>query len=74
MDGESVDGSEPSEEPRWILISIQAELSDKDDVLEIVGCFQDISSQKFGERLQTSAAVHAEESKRKLENFIDTTS
>ncbi|KAJ4301335.1 hypothetical protein N0V90_003427 [Kalmusia sp. IMI 367209] len=63
-----------SEEPMWILVSIQPELAEDGEMLEIVGCFQDISSQKWGEKLQAMQADNARESKRKLENFIDTTS
>lgn len=55
-------------------MTIQPELSETGDILEIVGCFQDISRQKFGEKLQAAQALDAQESKRKLENFIDTTS
>ncbi|KAL1595914.1 hypothetical protein SLS60_009604 [Paraconiothyrium brasiliense] len=74
VDGHNADGSGPKEEARWILLSIQPELSEKGELLEIVGCFQDISRQKFGEKLQATQALDAKESKRKLENFIDTTS
>ncbi|KAK7184821.1 hsp90-like protein [Paraphaeosphaeria sporulosa] len=74
VDSQNIEGSWPNEEPRWILLSIQPELSETGDILEIVGCFQDISRQKFGEKLQATQALHAQESKRKLENFIDTTS
>jgi hypothetical protein len=55
-------------------MSIQPELSEEGELLEIVGCFQDISRQKFGEKLQATQALHEKNSKRKLENFIDTTS
>ena len=73
-EGQSNDGSDSTEEPCYILISIQPELSEKGELLEIVGCFQDISKQKLGEKLQATQALQAQESKRKLENFIDTTS
>ncbi|KAF2440887.1 hypothetical protein P171DRAFT_465568 [Karstenula rhodostoma CBS 690.94] len=74
VDHPKIDDSKPKEEPRWILMTIQPELSEKGEILEIVGCFQDISRQKFGEKLQATQALDAQESKRKLENFIDTTS
>ncbi|KAL5434893.1 hypothetical protein PMIN06_011261 [Paraphaeosphaeria minitans] len=74
VDGQTIDGSGSNEEPRWILMSIQPELSETGDIVEVVGCFQDISRQKFGEKLQATQALDAKESKRKLENFIDTTS
>jgi hypothetical protein len=73
-EGQNVDGPKLTDEPCWVLMSIQPELSEEGELLEIVGCFQDISRQKFGEKLQATQALHEKNSKRKLENFIDTTS
>ncbi|KAL5115488.1 hypothetical protein ACEQ8H_006629 [Pleosporales sp. CAS-2024a] len=61
-------------EPVWVLLSIFPELAEDGEVLEIIGCFTDISQQKWGEKLQATQASNAQESKRQLENFIDTTS
>ncbi|KAL1622661.1 hypothetical protein SLS56_008643 [Neofusicoccum ribis] len=58
----------------WILCSAYPELSDAGEVKEIVGCVTDISRQKWGEGLQKQRTEDALESKRQLENFIDTTS
>ncbi|KAH7051315.1 aerobic respiration control sensor protein-like protein arcB [Macrophomina phaseolina] len=58
----------------WILCSAYPELSESGEVREIVGCVTDISRQKWGEGLQKQRTEDALESKRQLENFIDTTS
>lgn len=58
----------------WILCSAYPELSDSGEVKEIVGCVTDISRQKWGEGIQKQRTEDALESKRQLENFIDTTS
>ncbi|KAF2142924.1 uncharacterized protein K452DRAFT_226207 [Aplosporella prunicola CBS 121167] len=63
-----------SENHMWILCSAYPELSDTGDVKEIVGCVTDISRQKWAEGLQKKRTEDALESKRQLENFIDTTS
>ncbi|KAH4000151.1 hypothetical protein HBI81_052540 [Parastagonospora nodorum] len=64
----------PPQESMWVLLSIFPELTEDGEVVEIIGCFTDISQQKWGEKLQATQASNAQESKRQLENFIDTTS
>lgn len=49
-------------------------MSDEGEIVEIIGCITEISQQKWGEQLQAVQATRAKESKRQLENFIDTTS
>ncbi|OCL02455.1 hypothetical protein AOQ84DRAFT_182167 [Glonium stellatum] len=58
----------------WILCSAYPEIGSDDEVKEIVGCVTDISRQKWAEGIQKQRTHHALESKRQLENFIDTTS
>ncbi|EON60987.1 hypothetical protein W97_00197 [Coniosporium apollinis CBS 100218] len=58
----------------WILCSAYPELSEDGEVIEILGCVTDISRQKWGEGMQKQRTEDALESKRQLENFIDTTS
>jgi hypothetical protein len=58
----------------WILCSAYLEIGSNDEVKEIVGCVTDISRQKWTEGIQEQRTHHALESKRQLENFIDTTS
>ncbi|OJD38897.1 hsp90-like protein [Diplodia corticola] len=58
----------------WILCSAYPEVSESGEIKEIVGCVTDISRQKWGEWLQKQRTEDALESKRQLENFIDTTS
>jgi PAS domain-containing protein len=62
------------EQPMWVLTSISPELDENGEVSEILGTITDISQQKWGEKLQATHASRAHESKRQLENFIDTTS
>jgi signal transduction histidine kinase len=57
-----------------VICSIFPELNDEGDVIEIIGSCVNISQQKWGEKLQATQASRARESKRSLENFIDTTS
>jgi signal transduction histidine kinase len=64
----------PEIQPKWVLCSIFPELSDEGEILEIIGCITEISQQKWGEQLQAVQATQAKESKKQLENFIDTTS
>lgn len=63
-----------SESRTWILCSAYPELSEDGVVNEVLGSVTDVSRQKFGEGLQKQRTAHALESKRRLENFIDTTS
>ncbi|KAF1954573.1 hypothetical protein CC80DRAFT_475815 [Byssothecium circinans] len=72
--GEEPDDLNSNQQPMWVLLSVFPELSDDGEVLEIVGCFLDISRQKWGEKIQATQAEYACESKRQLESFIDTTS
>ncbi|KAF2816750.1 uncharacterized protein BDZ99DRAFT_374694 [Mytilinidion resinicola] len=58
----------------WVLCSAWPEIGPDGDVVEIVGCVTDISRQKWAERIQKIRSENALESKRQLENFIDTTS
>lgn len=58
----------------WILCSAYLERGSNDEVKEIVGCVTGISRQKWTEGIQKQRTHHALESKRQLENFIDTTS
>ncbi|KAH7383344.1 hypothetical protein BKA66DRAFT_492648 [Pyrenochaeta sp. MPI-SDFR-AT-0127] len=71
---QNFDDSIPEQQPMWVLCSIMAELTEDGDVLEIVGWITDISQQKWGERLQVAQTSRAQDSKRQLENFIDSTS
>ncbi|UPX17010.1 uncharacterized protein EKO05_0007387 [Ascochyta rabiei] len=68
------DDSVPERQPKWVLTSIFPELSEEGEILEIIGCITEISQQKWGEQLQATQATRAQESKRQLESFIDTTS
>lgn len=86
----SFDDSITDEQPKWVLCSVFPELDEGGAVVEIVGCITDIryvfpshhfhrclsesSQQKWGERLQATHASRAQDSKRQLENFIDSTS
>ncbi|KAF2638197.1 hypothetical protein P280DRAFT_431327 [Massarina eburnea CBS 473.64] len=72
--GPGLDGSVSDQQPMWVLLSSFPELSDTGEVLEIIGCFSDISRQKWGMKLQATQAEYARDSKKQLENFIDTTS
>ncbi|KAF2101968.1 hypothetical protein NA57DRAFT_33761, partial [Rhizodiscina lignyota] len=63
-----------SESRTWVLCSAYPEINENGDVSEVVGCVTDVSRQKFGEGMQKQRAANALESKRRLENFIDTTS
>ncbi|KAF1966518.1 hypothetical protein BU23DRAFT_544183 [Bimuria novae-zelandiae CBS 107.79] len=71
-------GSDPDSEPRecykWILCSCYPESDADNEVLEIVGNVTDISKQKWAETVQKRRTESALESKRHLENFLDTTS
>ncbi|KAH6866299.1 hypothetical protein BKA58DRAFT_387752 [Alternaria rosae] len=69
-----MDDTFPEQEPMWVITSIFPELNEEGEVIEIIGCCTDISQQKWGEKLQATQATRARESKRSLENFIDTTS
>ncbi|KAI4941458.1 hypothetical protein J4E86_010491 [Alternaria arbusti] len=69
-----MDDTFPEQEPMWVITSIFPELDENGEVVEIIGCCTDISQQKWGEKLQATQATRARESKRSLENFIDTTS
>ncbi|KAF1837851.1 hypothetical protein BDW02DRAFT_595148 [Decorospora gaudefroyi] len=71
---QNLDDSVPEQQPMWVICSIFPELNEKGKVIEIIGCCTDISQQKWGEKLQAAQASRARESKRNLENFIDTTS
>jgi PAS domain-containing protein len=62
------------EQPMWVLTSISPEIDENGEVSEILGIITDISQQKWGEKLQATQASRAYESKKQLENFIDTTS
>ncbi|KAH7076289.1 hypothetical protein FB567DRAFT_478898 [Paraphoma chrysanthemicola] len=62
------------DEPMWIICSIFPETTDTGEVVEIIGCVTDISHLKWSEKLKDTQASSAQESKRQLENFIDTTS
>ncbi|KAF2664424.1 aerobic respiration control sensor protein-like protein arcB [Microthyrium microscopicum] len=66
--------SAENQQPMWVLCSAFPELSEDGEILEIIGCVTDISRQKWGEKVQSARALDAQESKRQLENFIDTTS
>ncbi|KAF9693531.1 hypothetical protein EKO04_008284 [Ascochyta lentis] len=68
------DESLPEQQRKWVLCSIFPELSEEGEILEIIGCLTDITQQKWGEQLQADQATRAQESKRQLESFIDTTS
>ncbi|USP75763.1 hypothetical protein yc1106_03037 [Curvularia clavata] len=70
----TLDDKTPEQQPMWVLTSIFPEVNDDGEVIEIIGCCTDISQQKWGEKLQATQAERARESKRSLENFIDTTS
>lgn len=61
-------------EPMWVICSIFPELTDEGEVIEIIGNITDISHLKWSEKLKATQATSAQESKRQLENFIDTTS
>ncbi|KAL1613547.1 hypothetical protein SLS54_010518 [Diplodia seriata] len=63
-----------AEQSVWILCAAYPEVSESGEIKEIVGCVTDISRQKWGEWLQKQRTEDALESKRQLENFIDTTS
>ncbi|KAF2828192.1 hypothetical protein CC86DRAFT_465931 [Ophiobolus disseminans] len=63
-----------ADEPMWVICSIFPELTDDGEVVEIIGCVTDISHLKWSEKLKATQASSAQESKRQLENFIDTTS
>jgi PAS domain-containing protein len=67
-------GDVAEEQPMWVLTSISPELDENGEISEILGTITDISQQKWGEKLQATQASRAHESKRQLENFIDTTS
>ncbi|KAL1793721.1 hypothetical protein ACET3X_008703 [Alternaria dauci] len=71
---QNLDDLYPEQEPMWVITSIFPELNSDGEVIEIIGCCTDISQQKWGEKLQAAQATRAQESKRSLENFIDTTS
>ncbi|KAI2487400.1 BaeS Signal transduction histidine kinase [Pyrenophora tritici-repentis] len=71
---QNMDEEFPEAQPMWVITSIFPELNDQGEVIEIIGCCTDISQQKWGEKLQATQATRAQESKRSLENFIDTTS
>lgn len=58
----------------WILCSAYTELDADGNLREVVGCVTDISRQKWAEGLERQRVQDALESKRQLENFIDTTS
>lgn len=70
----NINDSLPKIQPKWVLCSIFPELSEEGEILEIIGCITEISQQKWGEQLQAIQATQANESKKQLENFIDTTS
>ena len=38
-----IDGSIPSDQPKWVLTSIMPELSDDGEIIEIIGCMTEIS-------------------------------
>ncbi|EUC38034.1 hypothetical protein COCCADRAFT_83786 [Bipolaris zeicola 26-R-13] len=71
---QGLDDTMSEEQPMWVLTSIFPELNDDGAVIELIGCCTDISQQKWSEKLQATQAERARESKRSLENFIDTTS
>lgn len=58
----------------WILCSAYPELAEDGSLIEVLGCVTDISRQKWAESFQRKRTEDALESKRQLENFIDTTS
>lgn len=58
----------------WILASILPEISPDGDVTSIMGCFTEITHQKWAEELQRRRVDEALESKRQQENFVDMTS
>ncbi|KAF9700944.1 hypothetical protein EKO04_000007 [Ascochyta lentis] len=66
--------SEPQEQQMWVLCSIFPDMKSDGEVEAMIGCFTDISQQKWGEQIQAAHALNAQESKRQLETFIDTTS
>ncbi|KAI8940858.1 hypothetical protein NX059_002119 [Plenodomus lindquistii] len=69
-----LDESMSDQQPVWVLCSIFPELDEQGEVIEIIGCITDISQQKWGEKIQATQAFNSQESKRQLENFVDTTS
>ncbi|KAH9872635.1 hypothetical protein J1614_005028 [Plenodomus biglobosus] len=74
VSGQQLDESLSSQQPMWVITSIFPELNEDGEVIEIIGCITDISQQKWSEKLQANQALNSQESKRQLENFIDTTS
>ncbi|CBY01147.1 similar to aerobic respiration control sensor protein arcB [Plenodomus lingam JN3] len=88
--GKNLDDSLSNQQPMWVICSIFPELNEEGAVIEIIGCITDIrcaiypshfvyahtmfSQQKWSEKLQETQALDSQESKRQLENFIDTTS
>jgi len=59
---------------RWILCSCFPEMGENDQIVEVFGVVTDISKQKWGEAVQQMRADDALESKRQLENFVDSVS
>jgi len=59
---------------RWILCSCFPELDKDGHIVEVFGVVTDISKQKWGETVQQMRADDALESKRQLENFVDSVS
>jgi signal transduction histidine kinase len=57
----------------WLLISAFPDLGPDGEVLQVLGSVTDISALKWANKVQQREADDALESKRRLENFIDTT-
>lgn len=68
------DSGSVTDETRWVLISAYPELDEHGQVAYMTGCLTDINHLKLAEQIQGARALDAEESKRKLEHFIDMTS
>jgi signal transduction histidine kinase/CheY-like chemotaxis protein len=57
----------------WVMASAFPELGPDGDVVQIMGCVTDISALKYAIHMQERQTADAMDSKRRLENFIDTT-
>jgi signal transduction histidine kinase/CheY-like chemotaxis protein len=57
----------------WVIASAFPEIGSDGEVVQVLGCITDISALKYSNYIQERRTEDAEESKRRLENFIDST-
>lgn len=74
IEAEEVPGGEKISAPTWILASSYPEKAEDGSVVSVMGCFTDITRQKWAEDFQRKKMLEAVELKRQQEYFIDMTS